>query len=86
MGKFKEMVINEMFLSNTPMGKAIAAIEAMHTEEATTNRWNALMRSRSEEMNATPRGRHFIAKYGDPLDQIRAKCMENKVKWNAKKG
>jgi hypothetical protein len=85
MEKFKAMVTNEMLLSNTPMGTAIAAIEAMHSEEATTNRWNALMRSRSEEMNATPRGRHFIAKYGDPLDEIRAKCMENKVRWNGKK-
>ena len=49
--------------------KTIAAIEAMHTDEANTNRWNKLMRARSAEMNASPRGRYFIAKYGDPINQ-----------------
>ena len=31
-------------------------------------RHNELMAARSAEMNASPRGRHFIAKYGDPID------------------
>ena len=56
-------------MRDTVIQEAIAAIEAMHTDEANTNRWNKLMRARSAEMNASPRGRYFIAKYGDPINQ-----------------
>ena len=56
-------------MRDTVIQEAIAAIEAMHTDEANTNRGNKLMRARSAEMNASPRGRYFIAKYGDPINQ-----------------
>ena len=56
-------------MRDTVIQEAIAAIESMHTDEANTNRWNKLMRARSAEMNASPRGRYCIAKYGDPINQ-----------------
>jgi hypothetical protein len=61
----------------TELEKAMFAIESavddLFTEDAKTDRWNTLMRFRSDEMNASPRGRHFIAKHGDPIDQIKIK-------------
>lgn len=48
--------------------KAIKEIRELNTVEARMARHNDLMAARSAEMNASARGRHFIAKYGDPID------------------
>ena len=55
---------------NKALEKAIKEIEALNTEQARMARHNELMIARSKEMNASPRGRHFIAKYGDPIEQL----------------
>ena len=49
--------------------KAIKEIEALNTMQARMARHNKLMAARSAEMRASARGRRFIAKYGDPIDQ-----------------
>ena len=49
--------------------KAIKEIRELNTVEARMARHNDLMAARSAEMNASARGRRFIAKYGDPIDQ-----------------
>ena len=49
--------------------KAIKEIEAFNTMQARMARHNDLMAARSAEMKASARGRRFIAKYGDPIDQ-----------------
>jgi len=54
---------------NKALENAIKQLEALNTPEAIMSRHNELMAARSAEMNASPRGRHFIAKYGDPIDQ-----------------
>jgi hypothetical protein len=57
-----------MAFKNKALENAIMQIEALNTEQARMARHNELMIARSEEMNASPRGRHFIAKYGDPIE------------------
>ena len=49
--------------------KAIKEIRELNTVEARMARHNDLMAARSAEMRASARGRRFIAKYGDPIDQ-----------------
>lgn len=53
---------------NNALENAIKELEAFNTVEARMARHNDLMAARSAEMRASPRGRHFIAKYGDPID------------------
>ena len=53
---------------NNAIEKAIKEIRELNTEQARMARHNELMAARSAEMNASARGRHFIAKYGDPID------------------
>lgn len=53
---------------NNAIEKAIKEIRELNTVEARMARHNDLMAARSAEMNASARGRHFIAKYGDPID------------------
>ncbi len=53
---------------NKALEKAIKEIEALNTMQARMARHNDLMAARSAEMNASARGRRFIAKYGDPID------------------
>ena len=51
------------------MNKALEnALDELNTPEAIMARHNELMAARSAIMNASPRGRHFIAKYGDPIE------------------
>ena len=54
---------------NKALEKAIKEIEALNTMQARMARHNKLMAARSAEMRASARGRRFIAKYGDPIDQ-----------------
>ena len=54
---------------NKALEKAIKEIEALNTMPARMARHNKLMAARSAEMRASARGRRFIAKYGDPIDQ-----------------
>tara|TARA_B100001564_G_C20528225_1_gene618445 strand:+ start:447 stop:728 length:282 start_codon:yes stop_codon:yes gene_type:complete len=58
----------EMTFKNKALEHAIMQIEALNSPEAVMARHNELMIARSKEMNASPRGRHFIAKYGDPIE------------------
>ena len=53
---------------NKALEKAIKEIEALNTMQARMARHNKLMAARSAEMRASARGRHFIAKYGDPIE------------------
>jgi hypothetical protein len=55
-------------LMSNAIEKAIKEIRELNTVEARMARHNDLMAARSAEMNASARGRHFIAKYGDPID------------------
>ena len=57
-----------MAFKNKALENAIMQIEAINSPEAVMARHNELMIARSKEMNASPRGRHFIAKYGDPIE------------------
>jgi len=59
----------ESDLMNNALEKAIKEMEAFNTEQARMARHNDLMAARSAEMKASARGRRFIAKYGDPIDQ-----------------
>jgi len=70
MGQFKRMVIEEMDNRNVAMDEAIAAINALHAEDKVVKRWDKVCIAHSKEMNATPRGRAFIAKHGDPIAMI----------------
>lgn len=54
-----------MTYKNKALENALKKIEALNTPEAIMARHNELMAARSAIMNASPRGRHFIAKYGD---------------------
>lgn len=54
---------------NNALEKAIKEIRELNTMQARMARHNDLMAARSAEMNASARGRRFIAKYGDPIDQ-----------------
>ena len=62
--------VYKMTYKNKALENAIKQIEALNTPEAIMARHNELMIARSKEMNASPRGRHFIAKYGDPIEQL----------------
>ena len=57
-----------MAFKNKALENAIMQIEALNSPEAVMARHNELMIARSKEMNASPRGRHFIAKSGDPIE------------------
>lgn len=57
-----------MAFKNKALENAVMQIEAINSPEAVMARHNELMIARSEEMRASARGRHFIAKYGDPID------------------
>jgi hypothetical protein len=70
MGQFKKMVINEMDSTNCAMDTAIQAIEALRADDKIIARWNKTCVAQSNQMNATARGRHFIVKHGDPIDQL----------------
>ena len=59
-----------MAFKNKALEKAIKEIDALNTMQARMARHNELMIARSKEMNASPRGRYFIAKYGDPIEQL----------------
>ena len=59
-----------MTFKNKALENAIMQIEALNSPEAVMARHNELMIARSKEMNASPRGRYFIAKYGDPIEQL----------------
>ena len=59
-----------MAFKNKALENAIKQIEALNTPEAIMARHNELMIARSKVMNASPRGRHFIAKYGYPIEQL----------------
>tara|TARA_Y100000994_G_C15513989_1_gene368759 strand:- start:67 stop:294 length:228 start_codon:yes stop_codon:yes gene_type:complete len=58
----------KMAFKNKALENAIMQIEALNSPEAVMARHNELMIARSKEMNASPRGRHFIEKYGDPIE------------------
>ena len=76
MGKFKEMVTNEMTANNmdtnTALVNAERAIREQFTPAKNTARWNKACVDKFNEMNATPRGRFFLRK-GSPLNLIN-KC------------
>ena len=57
-----------MTFKNKALENAIMQIEAINEPEAVMARHNELMIARSEETRASARGRHFIAKYGDPIE------------------
>ena len=57
-----------MTFKNKALEHAIMQIEALNSPEAVMARHNELMIARSKEMNASSRGRHFIEKYGDPIE------------------
>ena len=57
-----------MAFKNKALENAIMQIEALNSPEAVMARHNELMIARSKEMNASARGRRFIAKYGDPIE------------------
>ena len=57
-----------MAFKNKALENAIMQIEAINSPEAVRARHNELMIARSKEMRASARGRHFIAKYGDPIE------------------
>lgn len=54
---------------NKALENALMQMAALNSPEAVMARHNDIMAARSAEMRASPRGRHFIAKYGDPIDQ-----------------
>jgi hypothetical protein len=56
-------------LMNKALENALMQMAALNSPEAVMARHNDIMAARSAEMRASPRGRHFIAKYGDPIDQ-----------------
>lgn len=62
--------VYKMTYKNKALENALKKIEALNTPEAIMARHNELMAARSAIMNASPRGRHFIAKYGDPIEQL----------------
>ena len=68
MGKFKEMVTTEMTTRNVAfenaMQSVIAKIEAEFTPEKNAARIADLQAKQRAEMEATPRGRHFLRKQG----------------------
>ena len=68
MGKFKEMVTTEMTTRNVAfenaMQSVIAKIEAEFTPEKNAARIAALQAKQRAEMEAPPRGRHFLKKQG----------------------
>ena len=77
MGKFKSMVTPEMTTNNTDLDTAIKALENAEraVRRATTAQrldamWNKSCWDKFNEMNASERGRHFIRKYGSPLNQL----------------
>ena len=59
-----------MLYNSTSLDRAIDKIKALDTPQAKADRWNKICRARSEEMNASERGRHFINMFGDPIDQL----------------
>ena len=70
MGQFKKMVIDEMDRTNCEMDTAIKAIEALRSNNKVIKRWNKTCIAHSEQMNASARGREFIARHGDPIDEF----------------
>ena len=53
---------------NNALENALKEISKLNTKQVRMDLHNKLMAARSAEMNANPRGRHFIAKYGDPIN------------------
>ena len=84
MGKFKERVTNEMTTKNVTMETAVTnlqsanqalldaerAVRRAFTSEKLDAMWDKSCKDKFNEMNATKRGRHFIAKFGSPLNDI----------------
>ena len=74
MGKFKDIVTNEMTTNNvdfeTALIKAERTIRAQFTPEKNAAAWDKSCVDKFNEMNATKRGRHFIARFGSPLNDI----------------
>ena len=68
----------KMTSKNKTLVNAVMQIEAINSPEAVMARHNDLMTARSRIMNASPRGRHFIARHGDPIE------LKNKLPkaWN----
>ena len=81
MGKFKDIVTNEMTTKNvnfeTALIKAERAIRAQFTPEKNAAAWDKSCVDKFNEMNASPRGRFFLRK-GSPLNLI-GKCPD--VRW-----
>ena len=77
MGKFKDMITHEMTTNNLSMDSAIKALENAEravrrasTAQRLDAMWNKSCWDKFTEMNASERGRHFIRKYGSPLNQL----------------
>jgi len=81
MGKFKDIVTNEMTTNNvdfeTALIKAERAIRAQFTPEKNAAAWDKSCVDKFNEMNASPRGRFFLRK-GSPLNLI-GNCPD--VRW-----
>ena len=73
MGKFKDIVTNEMTTNNvdleTALIKAERTIRAQFTTEKNAAAWDKSCVDKFNEMNASPRGRIFLRK-GSPLNAI----------------
>ena len=77
MGKFKNMVTHEMTTKNVDMATAVTALENAEravrrafTVERLDAMWDQSCWDKFHEMNASERGRHFIKKFGSPLNDL----------------